>query len=215
MINVQQMTTARMRTESNERAEMLGSGMKAARLGIVIATACLTTLSMATPLAAGALSDLVGFGSQNVYLKSLADKGSGAPPPHQADKTKHVPLSKDCIGAGSKTSKDCEAFHVAHANKPADTVIKQSGRPAAGPAPAAAASANPPQAGSASPAPVPAIPANGNPPTVVVSTPTALVQTQTGSPAVPSAVTLQGSGSPPSCNGAPSGLEVLTAIHNC
>lgn len=215
MTNVSQMTTARMWTESNKQTETLPSRMKSVRLGILIAAASLVTVSMATPLAAGPLGDLVGFGAQNVYLKSPADKRAGAPPPHQADKAKPVALSKDCIRAGSKTGKDCDAFHVAHANKLADSVIKRAGSPAAGPAPAAVANANPPQAGSASPVPVPAVPANGNPPTVVVATPTTLVQTQTRSPAVTPAVTLQGSGSPPSCKGASSGLEVLTAIHNC
>jgi hypothetical protein len=212
MTNVQQMTTVRMWTKSNKQTETPGSGMKSTRLGILIAVACLATLSMATPLAAGTLGDLVGFGAQGVYLKSPADRGAGALPPHQADKAKPVLLSKDCIRAGSKTSKDCDAFHVAHANKPADSVNKRPGSPAAGPAPAAVANANSPQAGSASPAPVPA---NGNPPTVVVATQTSLVQTQTSTPAVPPAVTLQGSGSPPSCSGASSGLEVLTAIRKC
>jgi hypothetical protein len=191
--------------------------MRVPSFGSRVAIAGVLTVLLAPPSMAGALSDLVGFGSQNVFIEPPAEapaagNNSGIEKPSQkVGKTKKIRLSKDCVEAGLKTRADCDAFHAAQAKKPtepASTPKNQGGTetsvdttpPAASGQPAGAATAQPPAA-------------TGNgAPTEVVVMPTA---TGTQSPTTTSAITTNQGGAPSTnCgSGSTSTLGVLTNIN--
>jgi hypothetical protein len=191
--------------------------MRVTSFGSRVAIAGVLTVLLAPPSMAGALSDLVGFGSQNVFIEPpaqapAAGNNSGIEKPSQkVGKTKQIRLSKDCVEAGLKTRADCDAFHAAQAKKPtesASTPKNQGGTvtsvdttpPAASGQPAGAATAQPPAA-------------TGNgAPTEVVVMPTA---TGTQSSTTTSAITTNQDGAPSTnCgSGSTSTLGVLTNIN--
>ena len=118
--------------------------MRPSNFGFLVAIAGLATISVATMSRAGGLSDLVGYGAQDVYLSPPANAPAapanaaeapanaaeangqsdvGGATAHQTRKSMQLRLSKDCRKAGFKTREECDAFHTAQANKPADAVL--------------------------------------------------------------------------------------------
>ena len=165
--------------------------MRPSSLGFLVAMAGLAMVSVAEPSRAGGLSDLVGYGAQDVYLSPPASApaasanspkaaanalGASANAPeatgqtdaggatvHQTRKPIQLRLSKDCRKAGFKTREECDVFHAAQANKPADVVLPADSQGSVG-----VAIVEPGQPAKASTGQTPAASA-GNPPSLRIT----------------------------------------------
>lgn len=190
--------------------------MRVRGYGLVVAMGAALALPAAAPAVAGALSDLVGVGSQNVYIEPPADppaaggkSTNAAKPGKKLAREKTGRLSKDCKKAGLKTRADCDAMHAAQAKERSQTSSPTSDTGSNGAATnSGTAEGVPTETTSGQTTATP-----GGTATTVEVMPTA---TGTQSSTTPSAVLAPaGSTSPSNCGSGGSTLGVLTNIHPC